>query len=49
MSKITELSDEQLDILAEKITLKLTEEQQNEFKKTETVCISQYTFAFEKL
>lgn len=26
MSKITELSDEQLDILAEKITLKLTEE-----------------------
>ena len=30
MSKITELSDEQLDILAEKITLKLTEEQQNE-------------------
>ncbi|MCV2505557.1 hypothetical protein [Melissococcus plutonius] len=33
MSKITELSDEQLDMLAEKITLKLTEEQQNEFKK----------------
>ncbi|MGG5341146.1 hypothetical protein [Enterococcus sp. AZ192] len=39
MSKITELSDEQLDILAEKITMKLTKEQQNEFEK-----MRQYAF-----
>ena len=39
MSKITELSDEQLDILADKITIRLTKEQQNEFEK-----MRQYAF-----
>lgn len=39
MSKITELSDEQLDILADKITIRLTREQQNEFEK-----MRQYAF-----
>lgn len=39
MSKITELSDEQLDILADKITVRITREQQNEFEK-----MRQYVF-----
>lgn len=39
MSKITELSDEQLDILADKITIRITREQQNEFEK-----MRQYAF-----
>ncbi|MDA9472062.1 hypothetical protein [Enterococcus sp. 5H] len=33
MNQITELSDEQLDVLANKIVVKLTKEQQEEFKK----------------
>lgn len=39
LSKITELSDEQLDILADKITVRITREQQNEFEK-----MRQYAF-----